>query len=80
MHLGSFESATLGSGFLVGNYSNTGLLPERRFFGISLGLDGELFNFPAVGLEAVIGHVPALDLVGVRFYACLLYTSPSPRD
>ena len=69
IRVGSFDGATLGSGFLVGNYSNTQLLPDRRLFGITLGLDGEVFNFPAVGLEAVIGHVPALDLVGVRFYA-----------
>ena len=67
--LGSIENGTLGNGFIMGNYSNTQFLPERRIFGMSLDLDGSLFNFPYVGLETFTGNLAAFDVFGGRLYA-----------
>ena len=66
---GSFEDATLGTGFLLGEYANTMLLPGRRLFGVDLDIDGAVFNVPVAGLEAVVGHVPARDVMGARLWA-----------
>jgi hypothetical protein len=66
--LGSIEDLTLGNGFLVGNYSNTRFLPQLRIFGMELGLDGQLFNFPLVGIQALTGNLARLDVFGSRLF------------
>ncbi|NOY09985.1 MAG: hypothetical protein GXP33_14225 [Spirochaetes bacterium] len=65
---GSINDATLGNGFIMGNYSNTLLLPEKRIFGLTFDLDGSLFNFPLIGFESVIGNLAVLDVVGARLF------------
>ena len=75
---GSFEDATLGTGFLLGEYANTALLPGRRLFGVDLDIDGAVFNVPVAGLETVVGHVPALDVMGARLWARPMYALSMP--
>jgi hypothetical protein len=64
--LGSIEDGTLGDGFIMGNYDNTVLLPDRRLFGMSFDLDGALFNFPYVGLESFVANLARFDVMGFR--------------
>ena len=66
--LGSIEDGTLGNGFIMGNYANTHFLPERRISGMSLDLDGNLFNFPYVGVETFVGNLAWFDVFGFRLY------------
>jgi hypothetical protein len=66
--LGSIDDLTLGNGFIMGNYSNTRFLPERRIFGLGAGLDGNLFKFPYVGAEFTAGNVARFDVFGGRLY------------
>jgi hypothetical protein len=76
--LGSIDDLTLGNGFLVGNYSNTRFLPELRIFGLNVGLDGQLFNFPFVGVEALTGNLARFDVFGTRLFVRPLLTSGIP--
>jgi len=64
--LGSIDDATLGDGFIVGNYDNTLFLPDKRIFGLSFDLDGQLFNFPYVGIETFVGNLAQFDVLAVR--------------
>jgi len=66
--LGSIEDATLGNGFIMGNYANTLFLPDRRIFGLALDVDGKLFNFPYIGMESFIANLAAYDVMGSRLY------------
>jgi hypothetical protein len=66
--LGSIDDATLGNGFIVGNYANTLFLPSNRHFGLNLDMDGSLFGFPYVGLETIAGDLAQLDVIGGRLY------------
>ncbi len=65
---GTVENFVLGNGFIVGNYSNAQFLPERRLFGLSFDVDGQLVSFPYIGLETFVGNLAALDLIGGRFF------------
>jgi hypothetical protein len=68
---GSIEYALLGNGFIMGGYDNTLFLPQdqdRRVFGLSLDLDGALFNFPYVGIETFVGNLSQFDVLGGRLY------------
>jgi hypothetical protein len=67
--LGSIDDATLGNGFIMGNYANTLFLPEIRIFGLNFDLDGTLFNFPYVGLQSFIGNLANPDIIGGRLFA-----------
>ncbi len=67
--LGSVEDATLGNGFIMGNYSNTHFLPEQRIFGLSFDLDGRLFKFPYVGFQSFVGNLAHFDVMGGRLFA-----------
>ncbi|MEE8440578.1 MAG: hypothetical protein V3S41_02560, partial [Spirochaetia bacterium] len=60
--LGSIDDGMLGNGFIIGGYTNTQYLPERRIFGMGLDVDGQLFNFPYVGLETFAGNLAAFDV------------------
>jgi hypothetical protein len=66
--LGSFDDGTLGNGFIMGNYSNTRFLPETRIFGAALDIDGQLFDFPYVGIETFAGNLAKFDVFGTRLY------------
>ncbi len=66
--LGSINDARLGNGFIMGGYANTVFLPEKRLFGLSFDLDGELFNFPYVGIETFVANLAAFDVFGTRVY------------
>ncbi len=67
--LGSINDLSLGNGFIVGNYSNMKFMPETRIFGLDLGIDGRLFNFPYVGFEALTGNLARFDVIGGRVFA-----------
>jgi len=78
LKFGSFNDGTLGDGFVMGSYDNTLFLPQSRHFGFQAGLDGSLFKFPFLGLEAVIGNVAAFDVLGARLYVRPLVTTQIP--
>ncbi len=66
--LGSIDDATLGNGFIMGNYSNTHFLPEKRIFGLTFDLDGRLFKFPYVGFQSFVGNLAHFDVMGGRLF------------
>ncbi len=66
--LGSIDDATLGNGFIMGNYANTLFLPETRIFGLNFDLDGNLFNFPYVGFQSFVGNLASPDVIGGRLF------------
>lgn len=66
--LGSIDDATLGNGFIMGNYANTLFLPELRIFGMNFDIDGELFDFPYVGFQSFIGNLANPDIIGARLF------------
>jgi hypothetical protein len=76
--LGSIRDLSLGNGFIMSDYSNMHFLPEQRIFGLDVGLDGSLFNFPYVGLEAIAGNLARFDVVGGRLFARPLVGSSIP--
>ena len=78
LKFGSFKDATLGDGFIMGEYDNTLFLPADRHFGFQADLDGGLFNFPFVGLETVVGNVARLDVLGGRAYVRPLISTSIP--
>jgi hypothetical protein len=67
--LGSINDLSLGDGFIMSNYSNMLFMPEQRVFGLDLGLDGSLFDFPYAGIEAIAGNLARFDVVGSRVFA-----------
>ncbi len=66
--LGQVDNGVLGNGFILGGYTNTQHLPGLRIFGMSLDVDGQLFNFPYVGLETFAGNLAAFDVIGSRLF------------
>jgi hypothetical protein len=76
--IGSIEDGTLGNGFLMGNYSNTLLLPEKRFVGLALDVDGRLFEFPYLGVETFVGNIARFDVLGTRVYTRPLVQHDNP--
>ena len=66
--IGSIEDGTLGNGFIMGNYSNSNFLPEQRMVGLAFDLDGNLFNFPYMGIETFAGNLAQMDVFGTRLY------------
>jgi hypothetical protein len=75
---GSFDDATLGDGFIMGDYSNMLFLPGDRHFGLQADLDGNLFTFPYLGFESAIGNLGQFDVVGARLYVRPLASLPVP--
>lgn len=75
---GSIADGTLGTGFIMGNYSNTLFLPDEKIFGMSFDLDGQLFGFPYLGLESFVGNLANFDVVGTRLYTRPLAWSEIP--
>ena len=68
LKLGSFDDATLGDGFIMGDYNNMLFLPGDRHFGLQADVDGALFNFPYVGLESAVGNLARFDVMGARLF------------
>ncbi|HKK64901.1 MAG TPA: hypothetical protein VJ967_03525 [Clostridia bacterium] len=66
--IGSIEDATLGTGFIMANYSNALFLPEKRIVGLALDVDGQLVGFPYLGIETFVGNLANLDVLGSRVY------------
>lgn len=69
VHLGALPAVNLGTGFIVGGYTNMNLRPERRLFGAELIFDGSLVNFPYLGIDVFTSNVSQWDLFGARLYA-----------
>lgn len=67
--LGSINDLSLGDGFIMSDYSNMHFLPQQRVFGLDLGLDGAMFNFPYAGIEVITGNLARFDVDGARLYA-----------
>lgn len=67
--LGAFESYTLGHGLIMQDFSNTLFYPQIHQLGLNLDIDGEIFNFPFIGMESVVDDVLDWDIIGVRVYA-----------
>ncbi len=65
---GNLRSAVLGTGFTLGGYTNTLFLPDQRNFGMLLDIDGQLFDFPYLGIETVTGNLSQWDVLGARAY------------
>lgn len=69
VHLGALPGVNLGTGFIVGGYTNMNLRPERKLFGGELIFDGSLVNFPYLGIDVFTSNVSEWDLFGTRLYA-----------
>lgn len=65
---GSIDDGTIGNGFIIGYYSNTLFLPEKRIFGLAFDLDGALFGFPLIGMEIFMGNVVNWNVLGTRLF------------
>jgi len=76
--LGSIDDLSLGDGFIMSEYSNMRFMPETRIFGLDLGLDGQLFNFPYAGFELLTGNLAAFDVMGGRVYGRPLVDTSLP--
>jgi hypothetical protein len=66
---GLIEDATLGNGFIMGNYNNGILRPQVRYQGLQLDVDGLLFDFPFLGIETFVGNLVNFDVLGGRVFA-----------
>lgn len=66
--LGSIDDATLGNGFIMGNYSNTLFMPELRIFGLAFDMDGRLFKFPYLGIQTFVANLARFDMMGGRLF------------
>ena len=65
---GLLPSTTLGSGFIVGGYTNGALRPALKYTGLEVDASGDLIGFPYVGIESFTGNISAFDVVGARAY------------
>ncbi|MBI9106843.1 MAG: hypothetical protein JEZ04_08855 [Spirochaetales bacterium] len=75
---GQIEDATLGTGFIVNQYSNTLFQPDEKIMGLNFDLDGQIFNFPYLGIETFVGNLAHFDVFGGRLYARPLLWSAIP--
>ncbi|MFQ3620185.1 MAG: hypothetical protein SNJ78_04465 [Spirochaetales bacterium] len=78
VQMGTLENATLGNGFIVGNYSNALYVPETRLFGLSMDIDGSLFSFPYLGIETFVANLARFDLVASRLFTRPLVNTSLP--
>jgi len=76
--IGSISDATLGTGFIMANYSNSLFLPEKRIVGLAFDVDGQLVQFPYVGIETFVGNLAQLDVIGSRVYVRPLIATQLP--
>ena len=74
--LGQIADASLGTGFIVSQYSNTLFQPDEKIVGLNFDMDFQMFNFPYVGFETFIGNLARFDVFGGRLYTRpLLFTN-----
>jgi hypothetical protein len=66
--LGSIDDFSLGNGLIVSDYANTRFLPDLRIFGLQFGVDGSIFKFPYLGIEALTGNLARMDVIGGRIF------------
>jgi hypothetical protein len=76
--IGAIDDFRLGNGFIIANYANTRFLPEQRISGLAFDLDGNLFGFPYIGLETVVGNLAKWDILGGRIYTRPIYWTGVP--
>ncbi|MFW5742516.1 MAG: hypothetical protein ACOCW3_00065 [Spirochaetota bacterium] len=76
--LGQVDNGLLGNGFIMGGYTNTQFLPDQRIFGMSLDVDGRLFDFPFAGVETFVGNLAVFDLIGSRLFVRPLAATALP--
>jgi hypothetical protein len=72
--MGSIYNGTLGTGFIMENYTNTLFIPDSRLLGLALDIDGSLFNFPLIGMETMVANLAAWDVMGTRLFVRPLIT------
>ena len=76
--LGQIDDASLGTGFIVSQYSNTIFQPDEKIVGLNFDLDAQLFNFPYLGIETFAGNLAHFDVFGGRLYSRPLLWSGIP--
>lgn len=65
---GLLPSTTLGTGFLVGGYTNGALRPALKYIGVQFDASGELIDLPYGGFESFVGNLSTFDVLGARLY------------
>ncbi|AEJ60959.1 hypothetical protein Spith_0680 [Spirochaeta thermophila DSM 6578] len=75
---GTLDAVNLGTGFVVGGYSNANYLPDFPVWGLEWDMDGTLVNFPFIGFESFVANLAAFELFGVRGYVRPLAGSGIP--
>lgn len=78
LKFGSIDDLTLGDGFIMNEYSNMKFMPETRIFGMDVGVDGSLFDFPYAGFELLTGNLACFDVIGGRVFARPLLMLSTP--
>ena len=78
VRFGSFDNATLGTGFIMGEFSNTRRLPHKRLFGSVIDVDGTVFSMPFIGFQSIVSTLPSIDVVGGRAWGRPLYNLSLP--
>ncbi len=76
--VGQIDNALIGTGFIVSQYSNTLFQPDEKIVGLNFDLDGQLFNFPYLGIETFAGNLAHFDVFGARLYSRPLLWSGIP--
>ena len=76
--VGSLDNVTLGNGYIMGGYTNTQFLPDRRILGARLDVDGRAFQFPYLGMETMVANLAAFELFGGRLYTRPLAAIDAP--
>lgn len=77
---GLLPTTTLGSGFLVGGYTNGALRPEYKYTGVILDAKGELIGLPYGGFESFVGNISTFDVMGLRTYVNPFALAQSDSD
>jgi hypothetical protein len=67
--IGAFSSYTLGHGLVMERFSNTLFYPQVIQLGLNLDIDGNLFDFPYIGMESVVDDILDWDIMGIRVYS-----------
>lgn len=67
--IGQINDASLGTGFIVSQYSNTLFQPDEKIVGLSFDMDLQMFNFPYLGFESFAGNLAHFDVFGGRLYS-----------
>lgn len=76
--LGRLDSASLGNGFIIGNYSNAQYLPDRPIAGFELDAGVQSAEFPYTAVEALVSNVAAFDILSARVSSRPLETTEIP--